>query len=482
MISKKIILVVPPYKESKKGHLPLLSIGYLAAYLEKGGYNVKIIDAIALDIDAEKTVETILKEEPAAVGITTVSSSRFSAIKIIRLLKQKNKELFIFVGGRHFNSVWRESLRDIPEIDVIVRGEGEITSLKLLNGYFSGENFSQIKGIAFRSGNGNVVFTPQRESAELDSLPMPAWHLFDLSKYKTTLEGERQTKAIGVISSRGCPNECVFCANNSFEKTLRLRNPKNFVDEIEFLKNTYGYNGFDIWDDTLTMSKKHILGICEEIIKRKLNIIWYARARVNTVDEEILKKMKAAGCRIIGFGIESGSERILKEIKKYITIAQIKKAVYLSAKLGFITKCWFIHGFPSETLDDVRKTKDLMRQLKNYGGLFGSTVMNFANFPILYPGTPMTEQSFREGIIPKEFSWTKEIFFERNKKFGLDSVIPIYESKNLPIEAVLEFNKNYNRRFLNLLQEFFYQLRQIRDWRSSRLFLKRFLRFFQDKL
>ena len=411
MISKKIILVIPPYKESKKGHLPLLSIGYIASFLEKNGYQIKIIDAIALDIGVEETADLILKENPDAVGLTTVSSSRFSAIKIIKLLKDKNKGLFIFVGGRHFHSVWQESLRDIPEIDVLVRGEGEATSLELLEAYFSGRDFKEIRGICFRLA-GEIVCTGQRPSINLDDLPMPAWHLFDLSLYHNTLEGERKTRAVGVISSRGCPNECTFCANNSFQRTLRLRNPKKFVDELEFLKNIYGYNGFDIWDDTLTMSRNHVLEICDEIIKRKINIIWYARARVNTVDEEILKKMKQAGCRIIGFGIESGSELILKKIKKYVTLDQIKKAVYLSSKLGFITKCWFIQGLPTETLNDVKKTKDLMRQLKNYGALFGSTVMNFTNFPILYPGTPMTDEAFREEIIPKEFSWNKEIIFE----------------------------------------------------------------------
>lgn len=482
MISKKIILVVPPYKESKKGHLPLLSVGYLASYLEKGGYQVKIIDAIALDKNVEETVDLILKENPDAVGLTTVSSSRFSAVKVIQELKKRNKNLFIFAGGRHFHSVWKESLENIPEIDVIVRGEGEMTSLELLDAYFSNRDFSQIKGIAFRSERGNVVLTSQRESVNLDSLPMPAWHLFDLPKYKTTLEGERQTKAVGVISSRGCPNDCTFCANNSFQRTLRLRSPKNFVDEIEFLNKTYSYDGFDVWDDTLTMSKKHVLEICDEILKRKLDIIWYARARVNTMDEEILKRMKQAGCRIIGFGIESGSEIILKSVKKHITLDQIKKAVYLSAKLGFITKCWFIQGLPDETLDDIKKTNDLMRRLKNYGALFGSPVMNFKNFPLLYPGTPMTDEAFEEGIIPKEFSWTKEVFFERNKKFGLDPVIPVYESKTLPIETILEFNKKCERRLLNLLQEFFYQIRQVKNWRAFKIFIKRFLKFFQSQL
>lgn len=471
--NKKIVLVIPPYKESKKGHLPLLSIGYIAAYLEQGGYEVKIIDAIALNIGEEETVDLILKENSDAVGITTVTSSRFSAIKIIKLLKEKNKNLFVFAGGRHFHSVARESLEDILELDLIVRGEGEETCLELLNFYFEGKNFEECRGLALRKA-GKIIFTPERVSLNLNELPFPAWHLFNLSLYNQTLEGEKKTKAIGVISSRGCPNNCVFCANNSFLRTLRLLSPEKFVDQIEFLNKNYGYIGFDIWDDTLTMSRKHILGICDEIIKRNLKIIWYARARVNTVDEEILKKMKEAGCKIIGYGIESGSEKVLREIKKNITIKQAKDAVRISAKLGFITKCWFIYGLPSETIDDIKKTRELMRQFKNYGARYGARVMNFSNFPLLYPGTPLTESATQENIFPKNFRWSKEIFLEKNKEIGTDATIPLYESRTLKIDKIIEFNKKYDKKILELFQEFFYQIRQIRNFETFRNFIKRF--------
>lgn len=474
--NKKIILVIPPYKESKKGHLPLLSIGYIAAYLEKSGYEVKIIDAIALNVEEDETVNLILKENPDAVGITTVTSSRFSAIKVIKSLKEKNKNLFIFAGGRHFHSTAKESLEDISELDLIVRGEGEETCLELLNGYFDGKDLSEVRGLALRK-DGEIIFTPERAAINLDELPMPAWHLFDLLLYNQTLEGEKKTKAIGVISSRGCPNNCVFCANNSFLRTLRLLSPVKFVDQIEFLNKKYGYTGFDIWDDTLTMSRKHILEICDEIIKRNLKIIWYARARVNTVDEEVLKKMKEAGCRIIGYGIESGSEKVLKEIKKNITIKQVKDAVRLSAKLGFITKCWFIYGLPTETLEDIKKTRKLMRQIKNCGAKYGAKVLNFANFPLLYPGTPLTESAARENIFPKDFRWSREIFLEKNKKLGTDTTIPLYESRTLPIDAIIKFNKKYDRKIFDLVQEFFYQARQIKNLETFKTFASRFFKF-----
>lgn len=474
--NKKIILVIPPYKESKKGHLPLLSIGYIAAYLERGGYEVKIIDAIALNFGEDETVDLILKENPDAVGITTVTSSRFSAIKIIKLLRKKNKDLLIFAGGRHFHSTAKESLEDILELDVIVRGEGEETCLEFLNGYFDGKNLSEIRGLALRQ-DGKIIFTLERDAINLDEIPMPAWHLFDLSLYNQTLEVEKKTKAIGVISSRGCPNNCVFCANNSFLRTLRLLSPVKFVDQIEFLNKKYGYTGFDIWDDTLTMSRKHILGICEEIIKRNLKIIWYARARVNTVDYEVLKKMKEAGCKIIGYGIESGSEKILKEIKKNITIKQVKDAVRLSAKLGFITKCWFIYGLPTENLEDIKKTRKLMRQIKNCGARYGAKILNFANFPLLYPGTPLTESAMQENIFPRDFRWSNEIFLEKNKKFGNDLTIPLYESRALKVDKIIEFNKKYDRKISELFLEFIYQIRQIKNFETFRNFVKRFFKF-----
>jgi len=474
--NKKIVLIIPPYKESKKGHLPLLSIGYIAAYLERGGYHVKIIDAIALNISEYETVDLVLKENPDAAGITTVTSSRFSAIKIIKLIKEKNKNLFIFAGGRHFHSVSKESLTDIPCLDLIVRGEGEETCLELLNGYFEKKDLSEIRGLALRK-DGKIIFTPERDAINLDALPMPAWHLFDLSLYNQTLEGEKKTKAIGVISSRGCPNNCVFCANNSFLRTLRLLSPAKFVDQIEFLNKNYGYTGFDIWDDTLTMSRKHILEICDEIIKRNLKIIWYARARVNTVDYNVLKKMKEAGCGIIGYGIESGSEKVLKEIKKNITIKQAKDAVRLSAKLGFIIKCWFIYGLPGENFDDIKKTRKLMRQLKNYGALYGAKVLNFSNFPLLYPGTPLTESSMQENIFPKDFRWSSEIFLEKNKKLGTDTTIPLYESRTFKIDEIIKYNKKYDRKISELLQEFFYQVRQIKNFETFRNFIKRFFKF-----
>lgn len=199
----------------------------------------------------------------------------------------------------------------------MLRGEGEITVVELLDTHFNKGDLNKMLGIAYKR-SGEIINNPKRPLIEnLDSIHMPAWHLFNLSKYKAVLEGEYKTRSIGVISSRGCPNQCSFYANASFWNTLRLHSPKNFVDGVEFLHKEYNYQSFDFWDDTITLVREHILDICQEIINRGLDIVWYARARVDTVDEEMLKTMKKAGCRIISFGVESGSKNILKNIKKY---------------------------------------------------------------------------------------------------------------------------------------------------------------------
>jgi len=158
--------------------------------------------------------------------------------------------------------------------------------------------------------------------------------LFEMEKYHRNIEGT-DIRAVGVMSSRGCPNRCAYCVNAAFRKgILRLRDPIKFVDEIEFLGNKYGLKGFDFWDDTLTISKEHVKRICNEILKRGLDIKWYARARVDTVDKEMLELMWKAGCIKISYGVESGSPRIIKIIRKNINSEQVLKFIhYVTGKM-----------------------------------------------------------------------------------------------------------------------------------------------------
>jgi len=484
MNNKKIILLIPPQEKFSKDYIPSLGIGYVAASLEKNGYEVKIIDSYAEHYDNSITIKKILEENPSAVGITSITQNRFNAIEIIRELKKERKNLFIFVGGRHFHHTYRSALFSIPEIDVIVRGEGEITIVELLDNYFNKGDFSKVLGIAYRKDR-EIINTLERPLIKnLDEIPIHAWHLFDLSKYNATLEGEYKTRSIGVISSRGCPNQCTFCANASFWNTLRLRSPKNFIDEVEFLYKNYGYQAFDFWDDTMTLNRNHIFGICREIINRGLDIIWYARARVNTVDEEMLRIMKKAGCRIISFGVESGSENVLKNIKKNITLEQIEKAFELSAKLGLITKAFFMFSLPGERLADIGETNQLIYKLLSYGRKYRIPVYIEKAYTLIYPGTEIEKEATKEGCLDKNFNWNKKKKIQRSVELNLDPYVPVYENKGLSIEKIKEFNRKLDLKPINIFRKTFYHLSQIkklsdlkRIYKLIKLFTKKLLAY-----
>jgi len=469
-----ITLVIPPPESIDKQYSPNLGIGYIAAVLENAGYKVQIIDSLAEGLDEEATAQRVAASEAVAVGLTTTTDSRFRAIKTIQLIKAKNPKIFIFVGGRHFHHTAESALKNVKEIDVVIRGEGELAVLELLDKHFEGGSIDAIKSVVCRK-NGSIIINPlQPLIKNLDSLPFPAWHLFKLDRYNADLEGLRSgLRSIGVISSRGCPNLCIFCANASFWNTLRLRSPKNFVDEIEMLNKNYGYGAFNFWDDTMTMVSKHISSICDEIIKRKLDIIWYARARVNTVSKEILEKMKEAGCRVISYGVESGSPKILKSIKKNISIGQILKAYDLSLGLGFNTKAFFMESFPGETLKDIEMTNDLkikllMIGLKHFRPVY---ITDVNNCTLIYPGTEIETIAKNENLLSKDFDWNKQTSFPLNKKFGFSPYIPVYQSPTLSIEEIMDFNLNYNKRPSVLFKKFIYHLFLIRNWHNFRSFV-----------
>ncbi len=415
--------------------LPFLSIGYVASYLEKkGNHNVVIVDGHSENLNQEETVKKILSFSPEVVGLTATTHNRLQAISVIKLLKKKKPDLMIMVGGPHFSLSDKNALEVVPEIDVVVKREGEITAKELLDAWPEREKLKNVLGITYRD-NGEIVSNPDRPFLrDLSQLPFPAWYLYDLDRYQKKIHGT-DFRTIGVISARGCPNQCVFCDNAAFSKSiLRLRTPKNFVDELEFLNQKYGFEGFNFWDDTLTVSKNHVMGICQEILDRGLDIKWYARARVNTVDEEMINMMKKAGCRRISFGIESGSPRILKEIKKNITLEQTRKAVQISSKAGLIVSLNFIVNLPDETMEDLKMSADLIKELRSYENVEASY-----GFALIYPGTEIEWIAKKKGILDNNFSWNSHYQGKKSRITGEDPSVPYMEWSGMELEKVKAF-------------------------------------------
>jgi len=467
---KKVILIIPPQEKFHKDYLPSIGIGYLASSLEKANYEVGIIDSYAEGLDDEETIKKVLEEKPDVVGVTATSHNRFHAISICKEIKRKsNNQIFVVVGGCHFSPTAISTLDSIPEIDVVIQREGELTFVDLLNHYFQNKPFDDVLGIVFRKGRRIITTRPRSFVKNLDELPMPAWHLFNLERYNAKLEGEEETRSIGVMSSRGCPNECVFCANSSFwQRLFRRHSPKKFIDEVEFLYKNNGYHGFDFWDDTITIMRSHIEEICQEILKRKLDIVWYARARVNTVDKNLLILMRKAGCKVISFGVESGSPRILKNIKKHITIEQVKKVVKICADLKYIVKLFFMYSLPGETLDDIEATRNLMLELKFYG----PNIHVLPGFTFIYPGTVLEEIAKKEEIL-EDFDWNIPVKFDINEKIGVNPTIPLYEQESLSVEEIKSFLDSGITQFIELAKSISFAIKGVRDFNDIHCLFKR---------
>lgn len=429
----KVVFTTSPRAEGdmERGGLPFLGIGYIASWVQKNGCEVAIVDPHTFNWDVEKSVQEILKHNPDAVGVHATTNNRFKGIALIRELKKQKPDLFIFVGGPHFALTAENALKIVPEIDAVVKGEGEITTQELLDAFQKDKDFNRVLGIFYRGENGEIIETPNRPFAQdIDAFTLN-WELFDLDKYHRPIDGT-DIRAIGVMSSRGCPNFCAFCVSAAFWKAiLRLRDPIKFVDEVEYLRNKHGFEGFDFWDDTLTVSKEHVKAICNEILRRKLNIKWYAPTRANTIDKEILTLMKKAGCIRISFGAESGSPRILKIIKKGITPEQVINAAQISSDLGMKVMINFMVNLPYETRKDLKMTIDLMKKLnsiRNVTAAYG--------FSIIYPGTEMESIAKKEGWFPEDFSWNEPYRSEKYKIAGVDSSLPLMEWPGAEIEKI----------------------------------------------
>jgi radical SAM superfamily enzyme YgiQ (UPF0313 family) len=244
------------------------------------------------------------------------------------------------------------------------------------------------------------------------------------------------------MASRGCSHRCIYCNNPVIGGGfVRFRSPKKVVDEIEFLISEYGYEGIDFWDDTINISPKWTLKLCDEIIRRKLRFFWYCRARVDKLSQTLLKEMVKAGCIDIGLGVESGSPRVLKNIRKGITLAQVHRAIKLCAKFNLITNAYFMYNLPGETLEDFRMTLALMEKLETYG----KSIKCFGQITKIYPGTELESIAKKRGILPKNFSWSKPYYKWINKIVSVDPAIPIFEWINISSLIITTFVHNLKR-------------------------------------
>uniref|UniRef100_A0A7J2THG1 Radical SAM protein n=1 Tax=Archaeoglobus fulgidus TaxID=2234 RepID=A0A7J2THG1_ARCFL len=368
---------------------PPLGLGYLASALRERGFKVRIIDDLVENLSFSELLKRV--KESTIVGITSTTPTFKAALEYAKRIKRVFPNIFVILGGVHVSLEPEKAIKN-EFVDAVCLGEGERTIVEVAEKVESGKDLEGTKGIYFKRGDKIIRNQPREFIQDLDSIPFPAFDLMPLEKY--SLLGKR-LDVFPMITSRGCPFSCRYCSSSLFMgKKFRSRSAKNVVDEIEWLVNDFGAKHIAFSDDTFTLSKKRVEEICREIKSRKLEITWSCSSRVDTVDKEMLKEMKSAGCTAIYYGIESASDRILEYYRKRLSLEKAKEIVEITKKLKISVICSFIIGAPIETKKEMEETLKFAIKIDP----------DYVQFSILtpYPGTDIYREAKEKGLLLTE--------------------------------------------------------------------------------
>jgi len=416
------VLLVYPYFLEKRIHeedISAVPIGlyYVGALLKSHGYDVEILNWHAANEDSGPIEKVLREKRPDVLGFSVLQANRWGAIEIARLAKKVHPDTAVVFGGVSPTFLWKHFLTHFPAVDFVVLGEGERPFLDLVRWLEKGRNQKALEamgGIAYRNGEDIRRNLPGPFLENPDDLPDPA-------EYFTFHH---------VVSSRGCPWNCVFCGSPTFwGRRVRFHSVRYFVNQLETLYRK-GVSFFYVSDDTFTMNKNRVINICKEMIRRKLKITWVAISRVSDVDDEILSWMRKAGCVQVSYGVESGSEKIRDFLNKKIKTSDIRKAFSSTTRMGIMARAYFIYGNREESIGTIRETIDLMREIKPLSVIF--YILD------IFPGTALYEH------FKKTTGTTDDLWLEK-----IEDIMYFETDDHLTREQVLAYGK--------LLRESFYR-------------------------
>ncbi|MBN1363973.1 MAG: cobalamin-dependent protein [Syntrophaceae bacterium] len=372
----RVAIIATPYP-LEEIPAPPLGVAYVAAAFEAAGAEVKIFDYIVSNYTKEDLKRKLENFQPDAVGATSVTMNFYEGQRIIRDVKDCNPEIITMMGGPHVSFTASDALRQYPEIDLIVIGEGEVTIAELTPVIRHKNKWRDIRGIAYRNDD-EIVLTGKRDFiADIDSIPLPARRLLPLSRYQAL------GYPVSMITSRGCPHSCIFCVGRRMVGAkIRKRKSNLVLDEIEEIIG-YGFDRINVADDLFTFDKERVKEICAGIKERSLKFKWSAFARADTASQEVFDRMAEAGCDAVSFGVETGNPEILKQIKKGIKLEQVYTAVKMCQKAGMMAHTSFIVGLPGETKDTLMETEKFAKSTK---AIYGYHIL------APFPGTTVREK------------------------------------------------------------------------------------------
>jgi anaerobic magnesium-protoporphyrin IX monomethyl ester cyclase len=404
--------------------VPPLGLAYVAAVLEKEGFQVEIVDNYLLEKPIDYIKQMVRRLNPQIVGITCNSVTYRGCVETAKAAKEVLPSCKVVVGGPH-PSYMPDSMLQHPEIDYAVLGEGERAMVELATNITKCEGDSSIAaipGIAFKQG-GKIVKTTPNFISDLDRIPYPARHLLPMNLYDRSVQSlsVRPVETMNVV--RGCPYNCTYCeVSKLWGQTCRAFSPPRVVEEINHLVNKFGSKGIYFIGDNFTINKRRTIEICNLIKKDKLDIEWVCETRVDLISRELLKEMKDAGCRAIWFGVESGSPRILSKINKGITLDQVVHAFKLCREEGIKIDCSFMLGIPGETVNDMNATFGFAKKLDPDWVRF--------NVFIAVPGSGLYEEVMQKGLYDR-----------------IEDFVAYVKTEDFDYESTLEIQRRFHKEF-----------------------------------
>ena len=385
-----------PHKRKDKYLEYPIYLAYAAAVLEKSGIGVEFIDGVAEDLSIEAFVNKVKETGPNVVAMECSTPSINYDLFTAKKLKEELEDILIVLLGSHSTYFHKDILTKNGFVDAIVRGEFDLTVRNLSLALSNEGGLESVKGISYQDDEGLHINEDRPLIQDLDALPFPARHIVKSESYREAVfTGKRCTT---IVSSRGCPYQCVFCLwpRTMYGRKYRARSSENVVDEVEHVVEEYGVDEIYFDDDCLTLDKGRLIRICRGIIERGVDVKWMCQSRVDNVDRELLSEMKKAGCHYIKYGVESGSQRVLDAMKKGIILEDARRAFTLTRKVGIKTQAFFLFGLPWDNHETIRETIEFAKELKPDSAQFAIVVP--------HPGTELYDICLEKGWL-KYDSW-----------------------------------------------------------------------------
>lgn len=455
------ILLINPYQTARKGNIwtsiqgamPPMGLAYIVSYLASKNIDSRIIDMNVEQGDAVEQVARITGS-PDIIGITSMTSAVMHGYAIAQECRKKFPNAKIVFGGVHA-TVMTDEMLGKDYIDYVFRGEGEESFYR----FVKGDDIKTIPGLSYKE-NGKFFHNPDAVLIhDLDTLPVPAYHKLPVSKYVPTLGSYKRLPAISMLATRGCPGRCTYCFGSFLGGRVRMHSVGYLIGIIKMLQKDYGIKQIMFYDDTFTTYRNKVKEFCQTIIDQKIDISWVCFSRVDTIDEETLRLMKKAGCHQIMYGIESGSEVILKNINKRIDREKAKAAVKMTKKVGIECRCTFMLGNQGETEETIMQTIKFALELDPDIALFNITTP--------FPGTEVFRWAKENGYLVSE-DWAKYDF--SNMLLRLPTISP---------EKIEEYYHKVFRMFYRRPSYLFKRLLRLRSLNDIKMAFKAAMAVFQ---